>query len=74
MCVCVSDDLALHSRSQMHLKLDYFLTCNISGNITLKLGTTVGFVPGLKLDLDFENVCKACPTCLHHHTVFLALV
>ena len=28
-----SDDLDLHSRSQVRLKLDYFLTCNISDNI-----------------------------------------
>ena len=34
----------LHSRSQVHLKLDYFLTCNISdsiSDITFKLVTTV---------------------------------
>ena len=28
-----SDDLDLHSRSQVRLKLDYFLTCNISDNV-----------------------------------------
>ena len=67
----MSDDLALHSKSQMHPKLDYFLTGNISGNITLKLGTTVGFMPGLKLDLDFENVSKACPTCFTTTLYFL---
>ena len=41
---CHSDDLDLHSRSQVHLKCDYFLTCNISDNIsaiTFKLGMTV---------------------------------
>ena len=30
---CQSDDLDLHSRPQVHLKLDYSLTCNISDNI-----------------------------------------
>ena len=30
---CHSDDLALYSRSQVRLKLDYLLTCNISDNI-----------------------------------------
>ena len=29
---CESDDLDLHSGSQVHLKLDNFLTCNISDN------------------------------------------
>ena len=29
---CYSDDLYLHSRSQVRLKLDYFLACNISDN------------------------------------------
>ena len=30
---CQSDDLDLYSRSQMLLKLYYFLTCNVSDNI-----------------------------------------
>ena len=30
---CQSYDLDLHSRSQVHLKLDYFLTSNISNNL-----------------------------------------
>ena len=30
-----SDDLDHHSRSHVRLKLDYFLTCNISDNIKL---------------------------------------
>ena len=44
---CQSDDLDLHSRSQVHLKLDYLLTYNILdinrylSYITLKLGMTV---------------------------------
>ena len=41
---CQSDDLDLHSRSQVRLQLDIFLTCNISDNIqaiTFKLGMTV---------------------------------
>ena len=29
---CQHDDLDLHSRSEVRLKLDYFLTCNISDN------------------------------------------
>ena len=32
---CQSDDLDFHSRSQLRLKLDYFLACNISDNINL---------------------------------------
>ena len=43
---CHTDDLDLHSRSQVFLKLDYFLTCNISGNIkaiAFRLGMTVDF-------------------------------
>ena len=42
---CQSDDFDLHSRSHVRLKLDYFLTCNISDNIeafTFKLGMAVG--------------------------------
>ena len=41
---CQSDDLDLHSRSLVRLKLYYLLTCNISENIqagTFKLGMTV---------------------------------
>ena len=41
---CQHDDLDLHSRSEVRLKLDYFLTCNISDNIyaiTCKLGMAV---------------------------------
>ena len=41
---CESDDRDLRSRSQVRLKRDYFLTCNISDNIsavTFKLGMTV---------------------------------
>ena len=30
---CQSDDLDIYSSSQVHLKLDYFLTCNISDNM-----------------------------------------
>ena len=38
---CQSDELDLHSRSQVRLELDYFLTCNISDNIkAFKLGIT----------------------------------
>ena len=39
-----SDYLDLHSRSQVRLNRDYFLTCNISDNIqamAFKLGMTV---------------------------------
>ena len=41
---CQPDDPALHLRSHVHLKRDYFLTCTISDNmyaITFKLGMTV---------------------------------
>ena len=41
---CQSDDLELHSRSQVRLKLDYFSYSNIPDNIyaiTFKLGMTV---------------------------------
>ena len=39
---CQSNDLDLHLRSQVHIKLYYFLSCNISDNaITFKLGMTV---------------------------------
>ena len=41
---CQPDDLDFYSRSQVRLKLDYFLICNISDNIyaiTFKLGMTV---------------------------------
>ena len=37
---CQSADLDLHSKSQVHLKLDYFLTCNTSQTISL---SGVGF-------------------------------
>ena len=30
---CQSDDLDLHTRSQVRLKRDYVLTCNVSDNI-----------------------------------------
>ena len=30
---CQSNDLDLHSRLQVHLKRDYFLTCNMSDNM-----------------------------------------
>ena len=33
MTIASFDDLDLHSKSQVRLKLDYFLTCNISDNI-----------------------------------------
>ena len=41
---CQSDDLDLRSRSQVRLKRDYFLICNISDNISaiiFKRGMTV---------------------------------
>ena len=37
---CQSDDLNLRSRSQVRLKFDYCSTCNISADITFKLGMT----------------------------------
>ena len=48
---CQSDDIDLHSRSQVCLKLDYFLTCNISDNIE-----AIAFKLGMTVDLDIcEN-------------------
>ena len=47
---CQSNDLGLHSRSQKHLKLDYFLTYNIYlGHYTHWLSIT--FKLGMKVDL-----------------------
>ena len=60
---CQSDDLDLHSRSQVRLQLDYFLTCNISDDIyanAFKLGMAVdlytrGTYRHARLDdLDFD--------------------
>ena len=44
MTISQFDDLALHSRTQVGLKLDCFLTCSISDKlyaITFNLGTAV---------------------------------
>ena len=63
---CRYDDLGLHSRSQMRLKLDYFSTCKISDSIwatTLKLGMLVYLFMALNLTLTLKNVCKACSPC-----------
>ena len=73
---CQSDDLDLHSRSHVHLKLDDFLACNILDNILAIIKTWHGGwliyihvyyahvrFDDLELDLDFENVCKACLSC-----------
>ena len=63
---CQSDDLDLHSRSQVRLKFDYFLTCNMSDNITKKLSYYMQtwhagrLMHGVDLYRDFENVCTAC--------------
>ena len=41
---CENDNLDLHSKSHVRLKLDYFLTCNISDNIsaiTFTFGMTI---------------------------------
>ena len=43
---CQTDDLVLHSRSQVRLKLDYFLICNISDNIS-----AITFTLGMTIDL-----------------------
>ena len=43
---CQSNDLDLHSRSQVRLKLDYFLTCNISDNVEV-----ISFILGMTVDL-----------------------
>ena len=56
-----SNDRDLHSRSQVRLKLDYFLTCNTSDNIlSYGIQTWCGgrHVHRRELDLAFENVCN----------------
>ena len=63
---CQSEDLDLHSRSQLRLKLDYVLTCNMSDNIlsyynqTWRDGRLMHDIRTHArfdgLDLDFENV------------------
>ena len=50
---CQSDDPDLHSRSQVRLKLDYFLTCNISDNIE-----AVAFQLGMAVVLLMPFVCS----------------
>ena len=75
---CQYDDLDLNSRSQVRLKVDYFLSCNILENIlcyyfqtwhgsTLTHGIHArhGRFDDLVFDLNFENVCKACSSCLN---------
>ena len=47
-----SDDLDLHSRPQVRLKLDYFLTCNILDNIS-----AVTFKCSMALDLWMPYTC-----------------
>ena len=62
---CQSDDLDLHSKSQMRLELDYLLTCNISDNIEaitcIQTGHDGRLMHGIHthfddFDFDFENV------------------
>ena len=60
------------------LKLDYFLTCNISDNIeAIKfiLGTTVDLWHGILThahfnDLDLENVRKDHPSCYYYYCYY----
>ena len=69
---CQSDDIDLHSRSQVCLKLDYFLTCNVLDNIytiTFKLCMMVDLCMAymlilvlMTLNLTLKNVCKTCPS------------
>ena len=63
---CQSDGLALHTRSQVRLKRDYFLTDNISDNIeavTLKRGLTpLGTALNLTVTLKtFERIVPLVP-------------
>ena len=58
---CRSDDLDLHSRSEVRLKLHYFSTYNISDNIeaiAFKLGRTVDLCMALKLTLTLKTFLR----------------
>ena len=71
---CSPMTLTIHSRSQVRLKLDYFLTCNIFRHYLsyyiqtwhdsrLKQWHIIyahAHLDDLEFDHDFENVCKAC--------------
>ena len=68
---CHSDDLGFQSRSQVRLKLDYFVTCgHYLSNIQSWHDDRL--VHGLELDLDFGNVCKPCPHCYFFFWTFLS--
>ena len=51
---CHSVDLDLHTRSQMRLKLDYFLTCNIANNIY-----AITFTLGMAVELSMPHYAHA---------------
>ena len=74
---CQSDNLDLHSRPQVRLKRDYFFNLHYLGPYyilsyfiqTWHDGRLMHYqyaharFDGLERDLEFENVCKACPFC-----------
>ena len=63
---CQSDDLEYHWRSQLRIKLDYFLTCNIVDNIKLlhsRLAWTVDLCMALKLTLILKTFVKLVLLC-----------
>ena len=56
---CQSDDLDLHSRSQVRLKRDYYLICNISDNynqtcIAVDLWMPYNYAHASFYDLDLD--------------------
>ena len=84
---CLSDDLDLDSRSQVRLKLDYFfnlqylwqyLSYYIQTWYDGSLTHGVARFDDIELDLDFENVCKACHSYflffIFHSTMLVLLV
>ena len=64
---CQSDDLELHSRSHVRLKLTCLLfnLQYIGQHLSYYIATWHGgrLMHGLEPDHDFEKVCKACLTC-----------
>ena len=71
---CPSDDRDLHSRSQVCRSLDYFFNLQYLGQYLsyyiqtwhdgrlMHITYAHARLDDLELDLDFENVCKACPS------------
>ena len=63
---CQSDDLDLHSRSHVRLKLDYFFYLQYLRqyfSYCIQTWHDGRLMHCLELDLHFENVCKASSSC-----------